>query len=192
MTGCYSTIFLAKCPPPIIQNSAVCGVGSHELQSKTLKARKRTAKFLLFIDSLIKYLKVYASPEHVRLTKSIILECTKRNRIDPQGIPLSGTILFRIKESIGTMHWENAHMYFCMYMEDKKGVRVQKLRLRQQQLLLQQQQRSDWKIPFQTFTTTMLPLPQLPEVNAFTEPSATAELSTLDKIIMGLDAVHGV
>jgi hypothetical protein len=80
-------------------------------------------RFLLFIKILFKSLD-NASPDVRDTAKTIVSDCTRRNRLgDPDYTPLMDAIDRRLRGHVGEVRWRRAHMYMQHYMKKEKRPR---------------------------------------------------------------------
>jgi hypothetical protein len=87
---------------------------------------KAQAKFVLFINVLLKYLESSASPELARQAKLVIKVCIRRNRMqDPSFFPLKQAIAIHVRNCIGTLHWSNANNFCQGYLKGQKLLHMQ-------------------------------------------------------------------
>jgi hypothetical protein len=87
---------------------------------------KAQAKFILFIDMLLKYLESSASPELARQAKLVVKVCIRRNRMqDPNFFPLTQAIAIHVRDCIGTLHWSRANNVFQGYSKGQKLLHMQ-------------------------------------------------------------------
>jgi hypothetical protein len=80
-------------------------------------AQKR--RFALFVKILFKQLQQSqeSSPELCEMARTIVLDCTRRNRLnDPDYIPLMDAVDRRLRRHVGEAHWRKAHLYMQQYM----------------------------------------------------------------------------
>jgi hypothetical protein len=75
-------------------------------------------RFLLFIKILFKSLDESEENSELRENaKSIISDCTRRNRLgDPDYDPLMDAVDRRLRRHVGEIHWRKAHVYMQHYI----------------------------------------------------------------------------
>jgi hypothetical protein len=74
----------------------------HRPTSFEVQQKKR---FLLFIKILFKSLGQHAETETRDVAKTIVADCTRRNRLgDPQYVPLMDAIDWRLRGHVGKVH----------------------------------------------------------------------------------------
>jgi hypothetical protein len=94
-----------------LTSSTMPGAFSNKVAART-QARKRV-KFVLFIDTLLRCLEVYASPELKLQAKRVISECTRLNRLgNPNFSPLMRSITLHLRDLVGDVLWAQAHKDF--------------------------------------------------------------------------------
>jgi hypothetical protein len=139
---------------------ASAGKRNHRPKSNSVRPAKQ-AKFMLFVDTLFRYLEISASPDLTNRTRHVILECTRRNRSGEMGYtPLSRSILIRVHQTVGNIEWERAQAFFRLSMEFQRTklaaarvsagptkVENQKAHTQTSQLLLQKQQKTIIRYP---------------------------------------------
>jgi hypothetical protein len=87
---------------------------------------KAQAKFILFINVLLKYLESSASPELARQAKLVVKVCIRRNRMqDPNFVPLTQAIAIHVHDCIGTLHWSRANNAFQVYSKGQNLLHMQ-------------------------------------------------------------------
>jgi hypothetical protein len=109
-------------PRSALTSSTIPGAFSNKVAAKT-QARKR-AKFVLFIDTLLRCLEVHASPELKLQAKRVISECTRLNRLgNPYFSPLMRSITLHLRGLVGEVLWAQVHKDF----QEISKVRQQRL-----------------------------------------------------------------
>jgi hypothetical protein len=75
-------------------------------------------RFLLFVKILFKSLDQSNETSELRENaKSIIADCTRRNRLgDPEYDPLMDAVDRRLRRHVGEVHWRKAHVYMQHYI----------------------------------------------------------------------------
>lgn len=100
------------------------------LPKSNSRGSMKGAKFILFVDALFRYLEMSSTPDLVRRTRNVILDCTRRNRRGDVGYtPLSRIILIRVRQTVGTVHWERAQAFFRLSVEWRRTKHVTAARL---------------------------------------------------------------
>ena len=85
-------------------------------------SRTHREQFLIFTRILFKCLDDHPSSSIKRRVKTIIVECTKRNRAgDPDYHPLIDAVQARLRHIIGEVHWHKAEEYLVHYLTFRKG-----------------------------------------------------------------------
>jgi hypothetical protein len=96
--------------------------------------RRRRASFVLFLDTLLHYLDGATSREVCSTAKDIIRICVQQNRLgDPDFSNLMKTILVRLRQFVGEVHWERANKLFKVYMEEMRAQHAAKKRTQMKQ-----------------------------------------------------------
>ena len=87
--------------------------------SKPRADNVQKTRFALFVKILFKQLERSpdTTPELRDMAKSIVLDCTRRNRLrDPEYVPLMDAVDRRLRRHVGEAHWRRAQLYTQQYM----------------------------------------------------------------------------
>jgi hypothetical protein len=82
-------------------------------------------RFLLFVKILFKELdRSEVSLEVRNIAKTIIFDCTRRNRLgDPDYTPLMDAVQRRLRHHVGEIHWRRTHLYMQHYVRRETSLK---------------------------------------------------------------------
>mmetsp|Transcript_36354 Transcript_36354/g.73948 ORF Transcript_36354/g.73948 Transcript_36354/m.73948 type:complete len:250 (-) Transcript_36354:166-915(-) len=123
-------------PAPAITSTTVTAAAAAKTKASKIKLYRSTSlpvgihphgrthreQFLIFTRILFKCLDDHPSPSIKKTVKTIIVECTKRNRAgDPDYHPLIDAVQARLRHIIGEVHWHKAEEYLVHYLTFRRG-----------------------------------------------------------------------